>query len=245
MWFVGLLLFGCTSRTEEPAAAPVLASPGPVAWAWREGQSVRVPVGSDGRKIVTALGVVPVGTVEVCGADLRAEWPVAEPPVVVVSGEAPFHAFPKPPAVQAAVVERIAWRMAEFLGPRQGLVAGGPAEKDPAKDQGVVVRSVRKTRRNGPPVLVAVGSRDRDLVVLIADRDGETVLATARAEWPGPDVKPSALPVVDLDGDGTQELIVYADGPEARRLWYTVRLEGKPSLTMVDAASGPKQPCEP
>ncbi len=182
----------------------------------------------DSGRVVTSSGIEALNGVS-CGTAVRAPWTATVRPVLAV-GSGETLTFPKAPAVEAATVERMAWKMAEFLGPPRGIVPGGPGERDPARDQGVLVRSVRKTRTNGPPVLVAVGYRDADLAVLITDREGERVLASVRVEWPEESGEPQVLPVADFDGDGAPELVVYGEGSKPIRRVFRVAFEGAPRI---------------
>lgn len=153
--------------------------------------------------------------------------------------------FPKAPANAAATVERASWRLAELLGPRQGLVPGGATESDPALHQGIRVRSVRKTRRQGPPMLVVVGDREDQLVIALMDKEASEVLASDVITGPAPAwERAGATPLWDLDGDGSRELVLWADAQQHYlRRGYAVVEEARLDLVPVMDMAGPLSDC--
>lgn len=165
-----------------------------------------VPTG-DGR-IVTLAGVVPVPKGVPCGAGLKITHPTE---VFAFLPPGAPESFGEVPSTMAAQVERFAWRLGDVLGPRPGLRAGGSSDVDPATWEGIHVRSVKKTRRSGPPVLVGVGDRDGTVVVVVSDRDAERVLGSATFvdPLPGQQPVPGTVPAFDADGDGNLDVFVY------------------------------------
>jgi hypothetical protein len=183
-----------------------------------------------------------------CGGGLALDE--ANPVLWLPPGE-PF-SFPKAAAVQAATVERAAWRLAEVLGPDDALVPGGRADSDPARHHGVSVRSVKKTRRNGPPVLVAVGDRRGRIAVAVLDKDAASVLASDVVDT-GVDggIAARSLPVWDLDGDGDLELVLFAEQGEIQRtdldgirVVYDVSLDAETRLVRRGVAKGAPPRCD-
>ena len=167
-----------------------------------------IPAGAG--RIATAGGVVaaPAGTP--CGAGVKIQS--ADEVVAFLPAGAPV-AYGESPATMAVHVERFAWRIADVLGPRAGLQPGGVTEVDPSVWQGVRVRSVKKTRRSGPPVLVGVGDRDGAVAVVVADRDVDKVLGSVVfPDAPGHLPVPATLPAFDADGDGLLDVFVYGKG---------------------------------
>lgn len=156
------------------------------------------------------------------GLDAQPEWSgscgslrrgaVEEAPVLLVPAERPM-SFPKAPAVQAAVVERAAWRLGEVMGAPEGIEVGGRRVTSPAEHRGIRVRSVRKTRRNGPPWMVVVGQRDEQIAVALTDKEASETVASMVIDVPQvKNLRLRTVPVADFNQDGTQELVVFADG---------------------------------
>jgi hypothetical protein len=143
--------------------------------------------------------------------------------------------FPRAPAVQAAVVERASWRLSELMGPPKGIEIGGQRVTAPSEHRGIFVRSVRKTRRSGPPWLVIVGQRDGQVGVVLSDKLATETYVGAVFDVPEAEtLRIRTLPVWDLNGDGQRELVVYADGADGSgvRLMVEVELTGKGRLTL-------------
>ena len=147
-----------------------------------------------------------------CGALRRGR--VVDAPVLMVPSQALMR-FPKAPAVQAAVVERAAWRLGEVMGAPKGIELGGRTVASPAEHRGIRVRSVRKTRRQGPPWMVVVGQRDDEISVALTDKEATKVLASVVIQVPEVEtLRLRTVPVHDLNQDGQQELVVFADGAD-------------------------------
>jgi hypothetical protein len=229
--------------TDPPAEAATAAKPRPEPvpvgqWALKPAWPLpddKAWVPGPGR-LVTTKGIVDVKQGEPCGDGIAVpseDHPVAWLPPA--EGAAPF---PMAPAVPAAFVERMSWRLGEVLGPPTGLVPGGRIENDPALYQGLEVRTIRKTRRQGQPVLIGLGDRSGKVAVAITDREaGKTyssdVVDMGAAPWP----VPAQLPAQDYDGDGKSEMMVYGDvkgdGASLRpgfRAMYRVELGKAPEL---------------
>jgi hypothetical protein len=121
---------------------------------------------------------------------------------------------PPAPVVSAALVERAAWRLADVLGPGPGIAPGVDAP-DPALHRGIRVRSIRKVRRQGPPWQLVVGERRDQIVVALTDKDADGVMAgvVIQRQREGL-VELSSFPAIDLDGDGSIEVVVAGDGAQ-------------------------------
>jgi hypothetical protein len=212
----------CVGGVEDPGsnataptveAAPLGAPPAPVlppleakvsvAWAWPAnagGYAV-----SPGNWLRTTGIFAPTGTA--CGVDPGG--------FVFAAVTAPPTTVTEPPPNQAATLERGAWRLSDALGPREGIVPGLSGTEQPARQLGMNVRSLRKTRRpNGPPVYIGVASRDGKVVVALVDAQLEKVLASDVFAWDSAATL-EVSPVLDVDGDGQLELFVGADDPKA------------------------------
>ena len=208
-------------------------------WPTRDGRGVAAAPG----RVVTAKGIVPIdqGALRCDGGYLvDGAGVVALPPGPSVS-------FPSAPAIPASAVERAGWRLGEVLGPATGVQPGGRVDVEPAIHQGVQVRSVRKTRRSGPPVLVVVGEREGLVAVIMTDRDAGRTLAAAVFEVEGPPYPFSgALPITDIDGDGELELIAYGSAPDGAsyRASLRARLDPKPALAVLRLDTGAPHSCQ-
>ena len=197
------------AATDERAvspSSPETLSGAPWAAAWPVEGGVVVPSGSGRLLSASGTSVVEGGTP--CG-DAG----------VKVAGEGVLHlpegealTFHKAPAVSAALVERAAWRLADIASPTEGIVPGVDAP-DPALHQGIRVRSVRKLRRQGAPFQLLLGERDADVLVALTDKEASRVLAgqVLRRSDDAP-MELAIIPTEDLDGDGTQEAVVFGDG---------------------------------
>jgi len=230
----GLWILGCAGGHGDEV---VVAPPDPCGSDWvaafplGDGEAM-VECGSPGR-LLTPKGTEPIEVLGACGSGHR-----------VVAGGLALLGLPpgqpisplRPPANSAALVERAAWRLAEVLGPEQGLRPGGAQAADPALFEGIRVRTVRKTRRMGPPVLVVVGDRRGRIASAIMDREAERVidsdlLDTGAVGW----TEVGATSAADLDGDGQQEVAVWArgEGGAALRVVYRVDLGPEPALDRI------------
>ena len=148
--------------------------------------------------------------------------------------------FPKAPAVQAAVVERASWRLGELMGAPGGIEIGGAKSSSPAEHRGILVRSVRKTRRTGPPWLVIVGQRGSKVGVVLADKLATESYKSAVFEVPeAAQLRIRTLPVWDLNGDGKRELVLYADGADGSgvRMVIGVDLKSEGSIKLEGMVS--------
>lgn len=197
----------------------------------------RALVGEKDGPLLTRSGIedAPVW-VERCGPwrSARVVDPVLQVPSV---GLKPF---PKSPAVQAAVVERAGWRLGEKMGAPQGIEIGGDKATAPAEYRGIRVRSVRKTRRKGPPWMVIVGQREKQVGVLLTDKLATETYASLVLEVPEvQNLRIRTVPVLDLNGDGTQELVLYADGADGSgvRIVLNVDLSHKGSVELEHKVS--------
>jgi hypothetical protein len=115
----------------------------------------------------------------------------------------------KAPAIQAHLIERAAWRLDDILPPRDRFTPR-IEEVAPAKQRGIDVGSVVKTRRYGaPPILIAVGVRNCTGALAITDYAAEKILVYERIEGACSVLR--VLPAVDLDGDGSREFVVFSD----------------------------------
>ncbi len=145
----------------------------------------------------------------------------------------PDVAFEDAVPVPAAAVERATWRAAEALGPATRVQPGGRTDIAPAQEDGVVVRTARKTRIEGaPPVLATIGERDGQVAVLLVDRDGSVTHAGVVFASPGADVVSGALPIRDYDGDGALDWLVYGNAPDGSGYRATLRVTLRPRLAL-------------
>lgn len=274
-WTLGALMVGCSSsvepeaqedateaetdETESPPAAEAeaveeaaphesvaLSQPPQEELPWEPAWAIEGERWLPGPGLVaTRKAVQRVEQGTPCAGGLRV--PLQDGAVYLEDGQAVEH-LPAP-AVSAVWVERAAWRLGEVLGPAEGIIPGGRSEKEPARHHGARVRSVRKTRRVGPPVLVIVGERRGRVAVLITDKEADQVYDSVVFAVPGPPWPSSqALPVQDLDGDGAQELVVYGDhaeGPAFRAsLAVDLGVDPRMELQRIDTRSQPLR-CAP
>ena len=231
LWLTALaVLGGCTGvgapstpdpadppavEAPKPATVPIATAPAPAAagvpWrsAWPAGEGRVAFDGAPTGLLVSDAGTAPVVGAQPCGALQQTEGSGA---LWLPTGEPVTH----PPAavVTAALVERAGWRLAEVIGPGAGIAPGVDAP-DPAVHNGILVRSIRKIRRKGPPWQVVVGERRSQVVVALTDKDVDQVKAGVVLErtraglldlW--------SLPAHDMDGDGTPEVLVVGDGAD-------------------------------
>lgn len=161
-------------------------------------------------------------------------------PLWIATGDWP--APPKALAVEASLVERIGFRLAEVLGTK----ASGA--KDAAKSAGVYVRSVVKVRQpDGPPLYIAAGTVDTSgegqwaapkgqerageacrAALVVTDHTAEK--AVAQVELPlatSTCVIPLVVPPVDVDGDGVRDLLLYGQKDnKGFRTWFKLQKNG-------------------
>ncbi|MFK7926808.1 MAG: hypothetical protein AB8H79_01370 [Myxococcota bacterium] len=186
------------------SAEQLSAQPWSAAWPHAQGSVVATASG----RLLAAGGTRPVVESKPCGSEM---WVPGAAVLRLPDGE-PL-SFLKAPMVTAAVVERASWRLADVIGERKGIQPGIETP-DPAIHQGIRVRSVLKVRRKGPPWQVVVGERENTVIVALADKEAETLIAGVLLERSdGEPVSLAQVPPADLDGDGEQELVVYGDGP--------------------------------
>ena len=141
--------------------------------------------------------------------------------------------FLKAPAVQAAVVERAAWRLGEYMGGPKGIEIGGSATKSPSEHRGIRVRSVRKTRRQGPPWMVVVGQREEQIGVALTDKLALESYAGLVLEVPEvASLRLRTLPVFDLNQDGQEELVLFADGADGSGIRIVLNVDMSDAKTL-------------
>ncbi|MCB9780085.1 MAG: hypothetical protein H6742_16080 [Alphaproteobacteria bacterium] len=197
-----------TAVTEAPGGPPAAKESLEDGWGAllvHDGQWFRT---NDGAVAVGRKGIVPLtGTGEQgpCG-ELVAEPAGA---MIVLKGDGAGVEVPEAPAIQAALVERAAWRMDELL-PDLDPFAPAPEAGVPSRSRGVEVGSVVKARRkNAPPVLIATGHRECRGVLAILDLEASEVLV--QDSLPDTCDKVRVLPPADLDGDGNRELAAWSE----------------------------------
>ncbi|MFT7520648.1 MAG: hypothetical protein ACI9MC_002798 [Kiritimatiellia bacterium] len=229
---LAMLSLGCTGANSTEPVAEVDGVPGPMtaevnrASSWRPAWPVHggVVVGGPATGLLLdRQGAKPAQVIGPCGAD----WTKLQGDgVLLIAGDQPVE-FRKTPVVTAALVERAGWRLGEVVGDDAGIAPGGGDIPDPAQHRGIKVRSVRKIRRSGPPWQVVVGEWRDQVVVALTDKDTSRLLDGARLQRTNSEVvRLASLPVHDLDGDGTSELVVYADGDRGGlRAVYRIDLE--------------------
>ena len=153
--------------------------------------------------------LAPTGSTGACGAIVAD--PAGAMITLPVGASAPT--LTPAPAIQAALVERAAWRLDELL-PTADRYTPLPTSPDPSRARGVVVGSVAKVRRHGaPPVLVAAGHRDCTGVIAVLDAEAGRVLAWDQLTGSCEPLR--VLPPNDLDGDGHRELAAWSRGRAA------------------------------
>ncbi len=222
-----MLLLALVACTGDPAPRPAPeTAPGWGAVLW-EGDTAWLLGGGD--TVVSPRATAPAlradGPPNRCGGvQLRdpLEHAVLSPP----AGRA-VAAPSKPPAVPAPVVEAAVWRLDTLLPAADAYTPLDPTA-EPAKQRGVDMGSLVKTRRHAaPPVLVASGTRSCGGALAVLDAKATKVLASIAV--PGLCGTARVLPPADLDGDGNVETALFtADRVVAARLLDqggTVRLE--------------------
>lgn len=251
-----LLLFLACACT--PSAGPA-AQPGPtglaedgsyypsppkelaeVTWrsAWVVGDKLVVPGASGAGRILSREGLRKAEPTGTCG-----KAPTFEGKGVLWLPDGDEVTFPSPPMVAAAVVERASWRLADVLGPPEGVLPGVDS-KDPTLHQGIRVRAVNKLRRSGPPWQAIVGERRDRVGVAIADGTASELasgLVLRRTSQAPVDI--SVTTSGDIDGDGRHDVVIYGDGPEGafRAVVSVLGLEGNAVLRSFEEA--PKLAC--
>lgn len=228
-----LLLFSCTSS--PPVAETHQTVLRDWAWPTANGTFVRHASGA----LVTPTEIIPYNDAIACNDD----WFLSDVPNGIISfPSATPLVFPSAPAVQAATVERVAWRLSEVLPPVTGLTVGGVTDVAPAQDNGLLVRSVRKYRRSGPPILASVGIRDNTVVATLTDRAASTTLASFSATIPTLSA-PTPLPIADLNNDSRLEWILYDNGSQPFRVWLDTALNPQPVLVSGAVSTPPSITC--
>ena len=236
--FAWLLLFSCNNAQEQQQPEPVTSSETLHHWAWPapNGTFVQQQAGV----LVTHHGTVTYKDAKPC-VEGWFEAPIKDG--LITFPVAPMVTFEPSPAVQAATVERVSWRLRQALPASNQIQLGGISDIAPAVSDGLLVRSVRKYRRSGPPVLAVLGVLDNTLIVALTDRDAAKTLATAVETVPTPSM-PTPLPISDLNGDGTPEWLIYSDGSNPYRLMVEATLDPRPALGEHTLATQPKHLCE-
>lgn len=248
-WFLWMMSCGGSSELLEPttpAEAPSKAVESAPSLNWSSSWPVDKGLFVSKRTgvLIGEKGVFQVGErAEICGngfvlSDQRGG-------ILLTQSGTPTE-FPKSPAVQAAFVERAGWRLGELLGKPKGILPGGEQVNEPALHQGIRVRSVAKTRRSGPPWMTIVGQRGPDIGVLLTDKSVTKVFAsTIISHASVPTMSLRTLPVWDVDGDGDQELVIYADRPDGGglRAVVDVELSATPSVSLEGLEVSEGSPC--
>jgi hypothetical protein len=209
-----------------PSSKTDLAS---VPWraAWRVDDGVVVPGAQPSGFVVDLKGVRAAEPAGVCG---QAPKFAGKGLIWLPSGEA--SEFTPPAMVTAPIVERASWRVAEVLGPPEGVLPGVES-KDPTLFQGIRVRAVHKLRWAGPPWQVVVGERKGRVGIAVSDpgvnRLVSGVVLNRTTDAP---VEIWVTTGADLDGDGVADLVVGGDGPEGafRAVVSVVGFEGEAVL---------------
>jgi hypothetical protein len=231
-----LLVLGACS---DPAPVHALAVPAP-GWGavlWRDGQAHQY---GGGPTLVTPRDTSPAvaatGDRDRCGGVALSAPPanaVLAPPsgVTIIAPQ-------KPPTMPAAQVEAAAWRLDEILPEGDGfspVIGGG----DPARQRGLELGSVVKSRRHGaPPVLVVSAVRGCNAALAVLDAKATTTLASVLV--PGLCTLPRVLPPADLDGDGAKETALFnEERVVAARLTETA---GTVQITVLGDWACPRNP---
>jgi hypothetical protein len=227
-WLIGVMGCGGGAETASPkkdAPAAAIAPAGPrgssdraaqavvkeeAGWGavfWRLDQPWKVGGGDAVASPITASKVVPSGGLGSCGG-VAIKGAPARSALAIPAGAA-VPGVVKAPAIQAHVVERAAWRLDEVL-PKRGKYSPIESSKEPARQRGVHVGSVAKTRRYGaPPILITTGVRECTGAVAILTASGDRALAYDRL--PGVCESMRVIPATDMDGDGNREFAVFND----------------------------------
>jgi hypothetical protein len=174
---------------------------------WRDGQAWKIGGGTN------VVSPKDSATVRVSGEPLVCDGIATKgaPPhsALVLPEGASLPTVVRAPAIQAHRVERAAWRLDEVLPPR-GRFSPNSTSTSPARQRGVEVGSVVKTRRLGaPPILISTGVRDCVGAVNITDAKAEASIAYDRL--PNTCSMLRVIPALDYDGDGAREFAVFND----------------------------------
>ncbi|MCK6507693.1 hypothetical protein L6R53_30720 [Myxococcota bacterium] len=209
-----------------PPQAQVAAEEGWGAILWREDTWYSTGQGTLAAGPKEVVTLAPTGGTGACGAV------VADPQgaMITLKAGAVAPTITPAPAIQAALVERAAWRLDELL-PEVDRFTPLPTSPDPSKARGVDVGSVAKVRRHGaPPMLIAAGHRECTGMVAILSTDAGQVLAWDSVADACEPLR--VLPPNDLDGDGHRELAAWS---RSRAVLYRLT-EAPGSVTMVRLA---------
>jgi hypothetical protein len=205
------------------------------AWraAWVVGDKAVVPGAKGEGRLMDAKGARAAVAAGSCGAA-----PAFEGGGMLWLPPGEEQTFQPVPMVAAAVVERSAWKLAEVLGPPEGVLPGVDA-KDPTLHQGIRVQAVAKLRRPGPPWQAIVGER-RDRVALAIADGAATNLASGLVLRRSTDA-PVDIRVAtggDVDGDGLADVVIAGDGPKGsfRAVVSVVGLDGGVVLKSFEEA---------
>ncbi|NOY28072.1 MAG: hypothetical protein GXP62_19580 [Oligoflexia bacterium] len=208
-----------------PLLATVAPEPGWGAVMWQDGVWYRTGGGVLAASSRAAVTLKPTGSTGVCG-DVVADPKGAM--IVLPTGASPPALTPAP-AIQAALVERAAWRLDELL-PDLDRFSPAPSSPDPSRARGVEVGSVAKVRRHGaPPILVATGHRDCTGVIAVLSADASSALAYGTLDHACEPLR--VLPPNDLDGDKARELVAWSRSRVA--LYRLVETPGSVSLVRL------------
>lgn len=147
----------------------------------------------------------------------------------------------KAPIVTAVMVERAGFRMKDLLG------TTSTGALDPAKAGGVYVRSTVKVRRKlAPPIYVIAATGDdvgagrmggppdvragSNCIAGVGTMDskGDALISGVKLEAATRlCVVPQLVPPIDLDGDGTLDILAYGqDGTKGFRAWFRLTDDG-------------------
>ena len=190
--------------------------------------------------VVSVRGIALASKAEPCGKLWRVSHDV--PLLLQLAPSGPVEFLPAA-RVPGAIVERAAWRFAEVMGQQEERLQAPGANRDPAAYQGIRVHSVRKTRRQGPPVWLSMASRDEVVAVAVLDRHAETVLASATLQVPiRYRHKLSTLPVTSLEKEQALRWVIWGQGTAAAdgkipafRAVLAVDLAVKPALSLLSS----------
>ena len=194
---------------------------------WRDGQAWKVGGGSIVVSPKKSASTQVSGDPLMCGGVAATGVPV-HGALVLPDGAALPTVVPAP-AIQAHRVERAAWRLDEVLPPR-GRFSPSTGSTSPARQRGVEVGSVVKTRRLGaPPILISTGVRECTGAVNITDARAEASLTYDRL----PDTcnMLRVIPALDYDGDGAREFAVFND--ERVTVYRLTEAPGQLAMTRI------------
>ena len=194
---------------------------------WRDGQAWKVGGGSNVVSPKESATVRVSGEPLVCDGVATKGAPKLS--ALALPEGAPLPTIVRAPAIQAHRVERAAWRLDEVLPPR-GRFSPNSTSISPARQRGVEVGSVVKTRRVGaPPILISTGVRECVGAVNITDAKAEASLAYDRL--PNTCSMLRVIPALDYDGDGAREFAVFND--ERVTVYRLFEAPGQLGLTRI------------